>query len=161
MSLATSCPNCGNTDPQPVFTLGNVPVICNQLWPDAESARAAPMGKVDLVRCPDCAMIWNAAFEPERMVYAPGYENALHFSPRFQAFAKELAAGLVERFALKDKHVFEIGCGDGYMLDLMVKHGAATATGFDPTMAGKETPFTARDGGGWRPGIRVAPFRFR
>lgn len=145
MSLRDTCPVCGNTHPQPVFTLGHMPIICNQLWPDADAARAAPSGDVDLVRCPDCTMIWNAAFEPERMVYAPGYENALHFSPKFQAFADALAQGLMERFDLKGKHVFEIGCGDGHMLDLMVKHGAATATGFDPSMDGVDTPFTARD----------------
>ena len=100
-------------------------------------------------------MIWNAAFEPARMVYAPGYENALHFSPRFQAFAEDLAQGLVELFDLQSKHVFEIGCGDGHMLDLMVKHGAATATGFDPSMAGIDSPFTARDG------VDIVPEYFR
>lgn len=155
MGLADTCPVCGGTDIKAVFTLGNVPVICNQLWPDAETARAAPSGDVDLVRCADCAMIWNAAFEPARMVYAPGYENALHFSPKFQAFAEDLARGLVERFDLKGKHIFEIGCGDGHMLDLMVQHGAATAIGFDPSMKDKETPFTARDG------VEIVPEYFR
>lgn len=155
MSLRDTCPVCGTAPPKPVFTLGNVPVICNQLWPDAGAARAAPSGDVDLVRCGTCAMIWNAAFEPARMVYAPGYENALHFSPRFQAFAEDLAQGLVERFDLQSKHVFEIGCGDGHMLDLMVKHGAATATGFDPSMAGIDSPFTARDG------VDIVPEYFR
>ncbi|MGB3247377.1 MAG: methyltransferase domain-containing protein [Sulfitobacter sp.] len=155
MSLANTCPVCGSTDLKPVFTLGNVPVICNQLWPDAEAARTAPSGDVDLVRCPDCALIWNAAFESERMVYAPGYENALHFSPKFQSFAEELAKGLVDRFELTGKNVFEIGCGDGHMLDLMSKCGAATATGFDPSMKDKETPFTARDG------VEIVPEYFR
>lgn len=155
MSLHTSCPVCGGTQRKPVFTLGNVPVICNQLWPDAEAARNAPSGTVDLVRCPDCAMIWNAAFEPERMVYAPGYENALHFSPKFQAFADDLAQGLVKRFDLQGKHVFEIGCGDGHMLDLMVKHGATTATGFDPSMSGVDSPFTSREG------VEIVPEYFR
>ena len=120
MSLATNCPISGSTDLKPVFKLGNVPVICNQLWPDADAARAAPAGDVDLVICPETAMIWNAAFEPERMVYAPGYENALHFSPKFQAFAEELAKGLVDRFDLKGKHVFEIGCGDGRLFDVAI-----------------------------------------
>ncbi|MGB3245664.1 MAG: class I SAM-dependent methyltransferase [Sulfitobacter sp.] len=79
------------------------------------------------------------------MVYAPGYENALHFSAKFQKFAKELASGLVKRHQLQDKHVVEIGCGDGHMLDLMASEGVATATGFDPSMAGQQTPFIARD----------------
>lgn len=155
MARIAACPVCGNAHPVPVFALGNVPVICNQLWPDAEAARTAPSGTVDLVRCPDCAMIWNADFDPARMEYAPGYENALHFSPKFQAFAEGLASGLVERFDLGGRDVVEIGCGDGHMLDLMVKHGARSATGFDPSMAGKTSEFTARDG------VEIVPEYFR
>lgn len=145
-SIGESCPLCGSSGAEAAFTVRDVPVICNQLWPDAAAARAAPVGDVELVICPDCALMWNRAFEPERMVYAPGYENALHFSPRFKAFAEALAADLVVRRDLAGRHVVEIGCGDGHMLDLMVKHGAATATGFDPSMAGRTSPFTARDG---------------
>jgi SAM-dependent methyltransferase len=154
MTLA-SCPVCGGTDTEEVFTLRAVPVVLNQLWPDAAAARDAPVGDVELVMCAGCALIWNRAFDPGRMVYAPGYENALHFSPRFQAFAEELAAGLVARHALKGRHIVEIGCGDGYMLDLMVKHGAATATGFDPSMKGRESPCTSREG------VRIVPEYFR
>lgn len=155
MSLARQCPVCAATGPIPVFELGNVPVICNQLWPDAASARAAPAGDVRLVRCPACAMIWNAAFDPARMVYAPGYENALHFSPKFQAFARDLAAGLVARHRLAGRHVVEIGCGDGHMLDLLAENGVASATGFDPSMAGKDSPFVRR------PGVQIVPEYFR
>lgn len=155
MTLASQCPVCAGTALHPVFTLGNVPVICNQLWPDAAQARSAPAGNVNLMRCDSCAMIWNAGFDPARMVYAPGYENALHFSPRFQAFAQDLAAGLVARNGLAGKHVIEIGCGDGHMLDLMAQNGVASATGFDPSMAGKPSPFTARAG------VQIVPEYFR
>lgn len=155
MNLSTQCPVCDSDDLRKVFSLGNVPVICNQLWPSAQAARAAPSGNVDLVRCGRCALIWNSAFEPTRMVYAPGYENALHFSPRFQAFAEDLAAGLVARLGLAGKHVFEIGCGDGHMLDLLSRNGVATATGFDPSMADKANPFSARDG------VEIIPEYFR
>jgi SAM-dependent methyltransferase len=155
MTALAACPVCGRTDPVGVVELGAVPVICNQLWPDEASAKAAPTGSVDLVRCTACAMIWNSAFEPERMVYAPGYENALHFSPMFQAFAAELARGLVQRFDLKGRDVLEIGCGDGHMLALMIEHGARSATGFDPSMAGKTTEFAERDG------VEIVPEYFR
>jgi SAM-dependent methyltransferase len=149
------CPLCGGTSVAEVFLLRNVPVICNQLWPDVEAAKSAPLGNVDLVACRACALIWNRAFEPERMVYAPGYENALHFSPKFEAFAEDLAAGLVARHNLVGKDVVEIGCGDGHMLDMLVKHGARTAVGFDPSMAGKDTPYRKR------PGVEIIPEYFR
>ena len=155
MTQLTHCPVCNSDRPEAVFSLGNVPIVCNQLWPDAQSARQAPAGDVDLMICPQCAFIWNISFDPKKMEYAPGYENALHFSPKFQAFAEELATGLVERFDLKGRDVVEIGCGDGHMLDMMSKCGAATATGFDPSMAGKDTPFTVRDG------VEIVPEYFR
>ncbi|WP_232897337.1 class I SAM-dependent methyltransferase [Pontibaca salina] len=131
-----------------------MPVLCNQLWPDVETARAAPSGDVDLVGCTTCAFIWNRQFDPERMVYESGYENALHHSPKFRAFASDLTHHLIERHDLAGKHVVEIGCGDGHILDLMVKHGAATATGYDPSMAGRESQFTAREG------VRIIPEYF-
>ncbi|MEM9128108.1 MAG: class I SAM-dependent methyltransferase [Pseudomonadota bacterium] len=142
--MTITFPSCAADKVQDIFRLDHVPVICNQLWPDAAAARAAPAGTVDLKLCPETGFIWNGAFDPARMVYAPGYENALHFSPKFQAFAEDLVAGLVARHDLKGKHVVEIGCGDGHILDLMAQNGVATATGFDPSMEGQETPFTAR-----------------
>ena len=120
-----------------VFALPAVPVLCNQLWSDADAARRAPVGDVDLVFCESCALIFNRSFEPDKMAYAPGYENALHFSPTFQAFAEELAATLVAKYDLAGKKIVEIGCGDGHMLDLMAKNGVRSAVGFDPSMAEK------------------------
>lgn len=155
MALGDACPVCGSSNATEIFRLDAVPVICNQLWDDASRASAAPVGDVRLVCCHDCAMVWNAEFDPDRMVYAPGYENALHFSPRFQAFSEELADGLAERFELFGKRVIEIGCGDGHMLDLLSKRGVASATGYDPSMAGTETPFTAREG------VQIVPEYFR
>jgi SAM-dependent methyltransferase len=155
MNHSDRCPVCSAAPPERVFALGNVPIICNQLWPDGEAARSAPAGEVDLVICPDCAFMWNRSFDPDRMHYAPGYENALHFSPRFQTYAEDLARGLVDRFDLKGRAVIEIGCGDGHMLDLIAAQGVATATGFDPSMAEKDTPYTRRDG------VSIVPEYFR
>ncbi|MFQ1701366.1 class I SAM-dependent methyltransferase [Loktanella agnita] len=149
------CPVCGSADVASFFTLPAVPVICNQLWPDAAAGRAAPAGDVDLTLCNNCAMIWNAGFAPEKMVYAPGYENALHFSPNFRTFAEGLAKSLVDEFDLAGKDVVEIGCGDGYMLDLLAANGVAHATGFDPSMRDVQTPYTRRDG------VRIEPEYFR
>lgn len=146
MNRPCPCPVCGDSGAEPVLKLDQVPVLCNQLWPDAATARAARMGEIELVLCPTCGTIWNRAFEPARLAYAPGYENALHFSPSFRAFAEALAADLVARHRLAGAQVVEIGCGDGYFLDLMAKHGVARATGFDPSMAGKASPFSHRQG---------------
>lgn len=138
------CPLCGGTEVSQVFALRDVPVVCNQLWPDAAAARAAPTGDVDLVLCEDCLLISNRAFDPKRIVYAPGYENALHFSPSFQAFAEDLVRRLVDTYGLRGRAVIEIGCGDGHILHLMAENGVGRATGFDPSMAGRPTPHAER-----------------
>jgi SAM-dependent methyltransferase len=135
--------------------MADQPVITNQLWPDAAAAHAAPKGDLNLAICSSCAMIWNAAFDPDLMHYAPGYENALHFSANFRNFADALAARLVAEYQLAGKPIVEIGCGDGFMLDLMAAHGVGSAIGFDPTMQGVATPFTAR------PEVEIVPEYFR
>jgi len=152
--MTARCPVCDGTAPQDVLTLEGMPVLCNQLWPDRAAACAAPAGDIALVRCETCGHVWNRSFDPGRMVYTTGYENALHHSPVFQAFAGDLAAHLVHAHGLTGRDVVEIGCGDGYMLDLMVAHGAATATGFDPSMADRHSPFAARAG------VEIVPAHF-
>lgn len=154
-SASARCLLCGAGGLRDVFRLPSVPVVCNQLWADAEAARAAARVDIDLAVCPDCALVANRSFRPELIAYAPGYENALHFSPRFQAFARGLCADLVARHALAGRDVVEIGCGDGHVLALMVEAGARSATGFDPSMAGRETPFAAT------PGVEIVPEYFR
>lgn len=148
------CPVC-NGHAHVFFSMTAQPIITNQLWPDAKTAHDAPTGDLDLAICGSCAMIWNAAFDPDLMQYAPGYENALHFSANFRDFAAQLAAHLMKEYDLIGKPVVEIGCGDGFMLDLMAEQGVGSAIGFDPTMRGVETPFTAR------PEVDIVPEYFQ
>ncbi|MEM7669616.1 MAG: methyltransferase domain-containing protein, partial [Pseudomonadota bacterium] len=152
---STGCPLCGGSDLRDVFQLRSVPVVCNQLWPNAQEARGAAVCDMDLGFCPQCSLVANRTFDPDLISYAPGYENALHFSPKFQSFARELCSGLIERHALSGRDVVEIGCGDGHILDLMVKSGARSATGFDPSMEGKHSLFAET------PGVEIVPEYFR
>lgn len=154
-STLTPCPLCGSAELRDIFHLRSVPVVCNQLWPDVDAARGAALCDMDLAFCPDCSLVSNRTFDPDRITYAPGYENALHFSPRFQNFARELCTGLVERHDLSGRDVVEIGCGDGHILDLLVKSGVRTATGFDPSMAGRPSTFAETLG------VEIVPEYFR
>jgi SAM-dependent methyltransferase len=67
------------------------------------------------------------------MDYAQDYENSLHFSPRFQKYAEELAHNLVKRYDLYNKDIVEIGCGDGDFLELLCRVGNNHGFGFDPS----------------------------
>ncbi|WP_420391614.1 class I SAM-dependent methyltransferase [Acuticoccus sp.] len=147
------CPACATSDHRLVLRLEGVPVVCNALAADAATARAAPMGDVELVACPCCGLLYNRAFDEARVAYATSYENALHHSPSFRAFADALMAGLVERHGLRGQTLVEIGCGDGYMLDLARRHGVARAVGFDPSMAERVSPYAGE-------GIAIVPTLF-
>jgi hypothetical protein len=80
-------------------------------------------------------MIYNRAFDVSLVNYVPGYDNALHFSPRFRRYAEALASRLIRDYRLSGGVIGEIGCGDGYFLDLMTAHGVHLGIGYDPTVA--------------------------
>lgn len=155
VSSSRTCPSCGSTALRDVVSLGNQPVICNQLWPTADAARAAPTIGIDLAYCPDCTLLTNRSFRPEAIAYSTGYENALHFSPRFRDFAEELGKDLIMRHGLEGGQAVEIGCGDGYFLDLLVRNGMARGIGFDPSMENRPSEFTRP------PEVEILPELFR
>jgi SAM-dependent methyltransferase len=132
-----TCPVCGTAAGEPFLELAGVPVHVNTLHRTAGDAAAIGRGDLSLVFCDGCALIWNTAFDAKLVDYDATYENSLHLSPTFNAYAKALAAQLVARYGLAGKHVAEIGCGQGDFLRLLCHAGAGSATGFDPSYAGE------------------------
>jgi len=128
-----NCPVCERPSPPPFIEIEDVPVFCNVLWPDRNEALAAPRGDVRLAFCGECGMIRNLAFEPKVVPYDPSYENSLHFSPSFEAYASTLATRLIERYRLYGKDVIDIGCGRGEFLAMLCKGTGNRGVGFDPS----------------------------
>lgn len=93
---------------------------------------SAARGDINLGFCQNCSHIYNYAFNPELVDYSYRYENALHFSPRFQNYARGLAEELVDRFSLQHKSLVSIGGGDGAFLGLLCELGDNTGVCFDP-----------------------------
>jgi len=120
-------------------TVPQVPVLCNILWPTAAEAKAVTRVDIPLAFCPQCGHIFNPHFDPALMDYSQVYENSLHFSPRFQQFAETLAADLVDRHHLHQKHIIEISCGKGDFLTLLCQLGGNQGYGFDPSYVGEST----------------------
>jgi SAM-dependent methyltransferase len=110
-----------------------VPVHCNVLWPTRPEAIKAPKGELRLGFCGNCGHVFNLVFDPSLTTYTQEYENSLHFSPRFQAYAESLAAHLIERYGLHGKDIVEIGCGKGDFLRLLCDLGGNRGVGFDPS----------------------------
>lgn len=115
------------------FDAGELPVFVNVMHGTAETARAAAKGSMRLGICPTCDLVHNVDHEEGLVAYAPGYENSLHGSDVFQAFARELASGLVERHGLRGGHAVEVGGGRGEFMDLLVEAGLAEGLVMDPS----------------------------
>lgn len=111
----------------------NVPVLCNILWPSEAEAKAVPRISIRLGFCHQCGHIFNPDFDLTLMDYSQTYENSLHFSPRFQRYAEELAQELVEQHGLYGKRIVEIGSGKGDFLEMLCELGDNHGVGFDPS----------------------------
>jgi len=156
---STCCLACGGTSIKPVADLGASPVLTGALFPDRESARAAVRGPLDLGLCLTCGHVQNTAFDPGLVQYDVNYDNSLHFSGEFQAYADALVQRLVGEYGLRGKHVVEIGSGKGDFLGSLARVGGNTATGYDPTVE----PHTSFPGvtlvqDYFRPGQHVEPY---
>ena len=128
----TSCIVCDHRELIPFFHLSRSPVHCNRLWNPPAQALWNLRVDSDLVLCAHCGLVFNLSFQRDKMRYSPDYENSLHFSPRFQRFAKNLALDMMDTFHLENKNVIEIGSGDGFFLSLLSHLGAKHGIGFDP-----------------------------
>jgi len=144
-AVTVPCPVCDHSSARVFWRMDGLPLRCNVLCDSREEALGTPRGDIALAACRRCAYIWNAAFEPERMAYDQAYENSLHFSPRFQAYADGLADRLIDRHNLRNKDVIEIACGQGDFLRLLCERGDNRGLGFDPSYlpgatAAEDTP---------------------
>ena len=119
--------------PEPILRLKQLPVFCNALLPDSTAALAAPRGDLELCYSPQTGYLWNQSFDPALVAYNPTYENSLHYSPRFAAFAAQLADRLIARYNLAGKRIVEIGCGEGNFLAQLCEGGHNTGIGYDPS----------------------------
>lgn len=133
------CPVCSSEQIENFVNISQMPVHCNLLWPDREAALHAPKGDISLGFCHNCGHISNTAFDADLMEYSQAYENSLHFSPRFQRYAEQLAQDLVERHDLQQKVLVDIGAGQGDFLRLLCDYGDNRGWGFDAAYVSDET----------------------
>ena len=132
VGAAAQCPNCASPRFDIFHEVAGVPVHSCMLLNSAAEARAFPTGKIVLGLCRPCGFIFNAAYDPAMRGYAAGYEEQQSFSPRFNAFARQLAGDLIGRYELRNKKILEIGCGKGDFLALLCELGENEGIGIDP-----------------------------
>ncbi len=107
-------------------------MLCHRLCRSEEEALRQPRGRIELVLCQSCGMVYNRAFDSGLIRYDGEYENALHFSDVFRKYMERLAKDLVARHGVRAKTVVEIGCGDGQFLKALCQAGDNDGIGFDP-----------------------------
>lgn len=133
IDCALKCPQCGNLNTDPILEFLHVPIIPNTIYTSADSARSAPRTSILLTSCHTCRLLYNATFDEKLMAYTETYGNALHYSDSFKRLSSEIAARLAERYRLRDRLAIEIGCGDGYFLNLICEIAQCAGIGFDPS----------------------------
>ena len=140
------CPSCGTDGMSPFYQVKGVPVHSVLLMPTREIAMNYPQGDLVLAFCRQCGFISNIAFDPGRHEYSSNYEETQGFSPTFNAFHRQLAAHLIDRYELRNKTVIEIGCGKGEFLNLLCELGSNRGIGFDPAYVSARNPGMSNGG---------------
>jgi len=132
VDAVTGCPACGGVEMTPFLEIPDVPANSCVLLDSEAEALAYPRGDLVLGLCESCGFIQNLAFDPRLVRYAERYEGTQSFSPTFRRFHRHLADRLIERHALRDRKLIEIGCGQGEFLALLCELGPNRGTGYDP-----------------------------
>ena len=134
-NVRRSCPACECSDTHSFFRIDKIPAFCHGLSDTKQQATSVRRADLELCLCSKCDLIFNALFDEKVICYsdAHSYDNAQHFSPRFKQFLDATATRLSKRFALWNKTILEIGCGDAYFLDLLARLGNNRGIGVEPT----------------------------
>lgn len=130
--MSGPCWSCGRPDPEPFYRLEGVPISSCVLLSSHAEALGFPRGDLELAFCDGCGFIQNRLFDPALLDYSQDYEESQGFSPTFGAFAQGLVDRLIERYGIRGKKVFEIGCGKGDFLSLLCQSGDNRGLGIDP-----------------------------
>jgi len=128
------CGMCGSQDRTDFFAVRNLPAHVCLLGTTPTEARQTTRGDILLSFCHACGLISNRAFDPERLRFEPEYEASLAYSTTFTSFLQQLAERLIEKYQLRNKHIVEVGCGDGFFLRLLCELGANHGVGFDTSV---------------------------
>ena len=116
-----------------IFRTQGLPVLQNRVFATAAEALASATGDVVLVQSMDTGLIFNAAFDPDRLVYDENYQNEQACSGVFKQHLAEVEA--VVRRHFHGRKLIEVGCGKGYFLDHLQAQGY-DVTGIDPAYEG-------------------------
>ncbi|MFJ2490903.1 class I SAM-dependent methyltransferase [Pseudomonas iridis] len=127
-----------------LYRVTDLPVLQNCTFADAESAQASASADMLLVQDERSGLIFNAAFDANKLSYDADYQNEQAHSGQFQKHLSDVEGIIARHF--KGRELIEVGCGKGYFLELLKGLGYSI-TGIDPAYEGDnadviKAPFT-------------------
>lgn len=128
-----SCPLCRTPDPELSVTRANVPIFQNVVYASREAAIDCPQARFDLGTCHACGFSYNATFDGSIIDYGVEYDNHVA-SAAFANYYREVARMLIDRLAIRDGTVYDIGCGKGEFLRVFCELAPGVrGIGIDPS----------------------------
>ncbi|UVL41951.1 class I SAM-dependent methyltransferase [Pseudomonas sp. B21-040] len=127
-----------------LYRVADLPVLQNRTFADPASARASASADMLLVQDEKSGLIFNQAFNANKLSYDADYQNEQAHSGQFQKHLNDVEGIIARHF--KGRELIEVGCGKGYFLELLKGLGYAI-TGIDPAYEGSnadviKAPFT-------------------
>lgn len=127
-----------------LYRVADLPVLQNRTFADPASAKASARADMVLVQDEKSGLIFNQAFDADKLSYDADYQNEQAHSGQFQKHLSDVEGIIARRF--KGQELIEVGCGKGYFLELLKGLGYAI-TGIDPAYEGNnadviKAPFT-------------------
>ncbi|WP_397449104.1 class I SAM-dependent methyltransferase [Pseudomonas sp. NA-150] len=127
-----------------LYRVADLPVLQNRTFADSAAAKASASADMVLVQDAVSGLVFNQAFDADKLSYDSDYQNEQAHSGQFQQHLNDVEGVIARHF--KGQQLIEVGCGKGYFLELLSGLGYAI-TGIDPAYEGNnneviKAPFT-------------------
>lgn len=116
-----------------IFYSKNYPIFQNVLYDSPEEAINCKVAEIEIVQDEQTGLVYNKKFNVKLMNYDKEYHNEQQFSDVFKKHLNNVK-DIIEKYFDK-KSLLEIGCGDGYFLELLFNNGF-DIEGMDPSYEG-------------------------
>jgi len=116
-----------------LYECEGLPVLQNKTFATRDEAVQSGRGDMKLVQDEETGLIYNNAFNSEKLVYDENYQNEQCCSSSFRYHLDQVRT-IIDRHS-NDKRILEIGCGKGYFLECLLADGY-DAYGIDPAYQG-------------------------
>ena len=133
--IKTACPVCESKELHD-FYKSKVPTLQNRVYENEQEAINCNQGIITLTFCSNCRFVFNSTFDESILVYDSHYNNNVP-SKIFNSYYHEIANYLYTKYDLKDKVIYDIGCGKGIFLKLICSlFPDVQGIGIDPSYEG-------------------------